>query len=269
MDAIDEQPDALSSKAEESLRAKDYDPASEHLIEMGGALEDLAGNTARLQHAFAGTLAWLENEFLSQPEPKDNGTADRARSRPSANNQSLRPASQKQLIQTLQGFSESIAEMRALLDSQQKCLVVVLSKFAQERESQGELLNEVNQRSKRIQEITGNIAREVAAVQTRSTEHKGDLNTLSEIVSRNIVPKVTDTAISLKSAGNAIGEVRSLLQKSHQETYRAVGGVADSAALILKELSALREEIADNKASLTQQGTLLETLSKKKGFLFG
>jgi uncharacterized protein YukE len=246
----------------EELRAlrdkvKQYGDASKRLMDVGEILNNLNGSIGKIQNAFSGAL-----ERAEKAEGHINSLKQEVVSLATSVPDIVERIEAADVTKTIDGFTGEMRELKVLMDSHQKTMEQVISSFTEERSSHSSLLEDINSRTENIIASVSNLASEIKGIRDTSDQQFQKILSLSEVVTQDISPTVHVGTATLVELKGMVGEVQS-------ENNKSVDVLADFAAKMLREISALRGEAVASKQLLEKQEQKLEEISKKKRSIFG
>lgn len=246
----------------EELRAlrdkvKQYGDASKRLMELGDILNNLNGSVGNIQNAFSSAL-----ERAEKAEGHINSLKQEVESLVASVPDIVKRIEASDVTKTLDGFTSGMRELGSLMDSHQKTMEQTVSMFTEERSTHSSLLDDINSRTENLIASVANLSSEISEIRGSSSQQLQKILSLSEVVYEELSPKVQAGTATLTELKGMVGEV----QLGNNKT---VDVLADFAAKMLREISALRGEAVASRQLLERQEKKLEEISKRKMSIFG
>ncbi|MGE8604213.1 hypothetical protein [Bordetella trematum] len=259
---VDEVRSAVDELKELGSKIKGYGEASQRLINVSDALQDVSRNVATIRDLFQTAAAQVA---------QTQANADRNVQSIDAMLQSMPDIVQRIEATDATAVAASLNQTMSDLGTRLQAHETVLAELAKRLESglaqQGNAIRGLQESMEKGNAATERLTVEMHALQGLSTQGANVLATLNTAVNDEFVPR-------LQLNYEAASEIRGLVGQVQQNTNRAADNMAVYTKRMLDEMSALRSQLgsaqellSEQRAASARHEALLEQISaKKKGW---
>jgi len=245
-------------------RVKQYGDASNRLTEFSEILKELNNSLLRIKEAFTGTF-----DQAKHAQEIANEGARTVESLLASVPEVIKRIEATDVGKSVGALTEAMEQVRHLLDSHQKSVVLLSTNLSEERDSHAEKLHDITERIERVMAGVSHVSVEIRSLKDLVYQQAQSMQGLGSVVSNELSPLGKRNAEALAGLQSVVSEVQ-------RDSGKGIDVMAEFSAKMLREIASMRDELGGTKRMVEAQGKLiaqqtqaLEELSKKKRGIFG